>query len=451
MKGLVHHLLLTLRLNFRSPMPVIYGYLVPVFFLIGFAAVFNSAKPPVVHELGQLLTITILGGACFGMPTAMVAERERGIWRRYRLLPAATGALVFSTMIARLALVASSALLQILLAVLIYKMPMPEHLAQMAVAFLFVTWAFLGMGLVIAMLAQTVPAVQALGQAIFLPMILIGGVGVPLTALPAWARVVAGYLPGRYAVEALNAAITGAGIWQARFSLLALTVIGAAAIMAGANMFRWDAGQRIGRGKRRWILFALAAWGAVGGMAQATGRSAHGPDAAVIDENHPAYESITDTDINSITYDDLQDDGSFVTPIVASVDDLSPDIQKWTADFRAKLNAWPPGNVPDPLERTRNLLNLAAVADLAQFQYEGEVARVVFDKLLLPPTSLNQPSDRLTQEKISAYIILHPLDGGVLRAVPEFGIPEKQEESGVRTRTTQYAKKLLGRLLGKLG
>jgi len=33
---------------------------------------------------------------CFGMPTAMVADRERGVWRRFRLLPAATGSLVKS-------------------------------------------------------------------------------------------------------------------------------------------------------------------------------------------------------------------------------------------------------------------------------------------------------------------------------------------------------------------
>src|ERR1700733_2371042 len=115
MKGLWSHLVLTLRLNFRSKMPVIYGYLVPVFFLVGFAAVYRGANPPVIGQLGQLLTITALGGACFGMPTAMVNERERGIWRRYLLLPAATGALVISTMMARLVLVVSSALLQIVL------------------------------------------------------------------------------------------------------------------------------------------------------------------------------------------------------------------------------------------------------------------------------------------------------------------------------------------------
>ena len=108
------------------------------------------------------------------------------------------------------------------------------------------------MGLVIAMLADTVPAVQALGQAVFLPMIMIGGVGLPLRSLPAWAQTVAGYLPGRYAVEALQACVNGPhGLRGEAFSLAAMAVIGAAGCAAGANLFRWDAGQRVGAAKAR--------------------------------------------------------------------------------------------------------------------------------------------------------------------------------------------------------
>src|SRR5205823_11741933 len=78
---------------------------------------------------------------------------------------------------------------------------------QLAGTFFFVAFAFLGMGLVIAMLAENVPAVQALGQAIFLPMLMIGGIGVRLEQLPEWARHVAAFLPALYAVDAIDAAI----------------------------------------------------------------------------------------------------------------------------------------------------------------------------------------------------------------------------------------------------
>ena len=154
--------------------------------------------------MGQILTITILGGACFGLPTALVSEREQGVWRRYRLLPMPVAWLVLSAMIARVFLVASAVLIQIAMARAIYGTPLPTQPGIAVPAFFFVTAAFLALGLLIAALADTVPAVQALGQCIFLPMIMIGGVGVPLAALPDWAQHVAGFMPGRYAVEVLQ-------------------------------------------------------------------------------------------------------------------------------------------------------------------------------------------------------------------------------------------------------
>src|SRR6202453_2034330 len=105
------------------------------------------------------------------MTPDMVADRERGVWRRYRLLPTATGGLVISTMIARYLIVASAAVMQIFLARWIYRTGFPLHCFQLLIAFTFVAFSFEAMGLVIAAAADNVPAVQALGQAIFLPVI----------------------------------------------------------------------------------------------------------------------------------------------------------------------------------------------------------------------------------------------------------------------------------------
>ena len=438
LNGLLHHLLLTLRLNFRSKLPVIYGYLMPVLFLIAFAAVFRSAKPPVVRELGQLLTISTLGGACFGMPTSLVAERERGIWRRYRLLPSATGSLVLSTLAARMILVGSSALLQIVLAMWVYKMPLPQHPAQLLAAFVVVAGAFMAMGLVIAMLADTVPAVQALGQAIFLPMILIGGVGIPLRALPNWAQIVAGFLPGRYAVQTLDACVSGTGLGGALFSLAALAVIGIAAAVAGANMFRWDAGQKIPGRQRIWAAAALAAWAGVGIVAMESGKSAVAAEVAP-----PSYQQITTAQINAITYDDLQDDSSMVTPVVHSLDDVSSDIRRWTVGFQSRLSQWPAANDPDLMHRTVRLLSVCAIADLDEDQHEGEIPYVVFGQL-----RAQIPAEEL--ERILTYIILHP-PRDVPTSAADLEIPGEQAAGDVRDRMVQYARKLLGRLLGKLG
>jgi ABC-type transport system involved in cytochrome c biogenesis permease component len=271
MDAFLHQLRASLRLHFRNRMALIYSYLFPTIFLIAFWVLYRYERVPLARHMGELLTVTALGGACFGLPTTMVSERERGVWRRYRLAPVATGTLLASTVLARYVLLLLAGLLQVALAMAI-GMPLPQHPLDLLLAFTFVAFALLGLGLVIATLADNVPAVQALGQCIFLPMLIIGGVAVQLASLPLWAQHLSAFFPGRYAVEALQACVTGNGLQSVRFSMLALLLIGAAGSLAGVKMFRWDAQQRFStREGKGWIAVALAAWAAVGLLAESRG------------------------------------------------------------------------------------------------------------------------------------------------------------------------------------
>ena len=76
-----------LRLHFRNRMALFYGYLFPLIFLVAFWVLYRHESVPLLRHIGELLTVSVLGGACFGRPTTLVGERERGVWRRYRLSP----------------------------------------------------------------------------------------------------------------------------------------------------------------------------------------------------------------------------------------------------------------------------------------------------------------------------------------------------------------------------
>ena len=272
MNALLGQLGISLRLHARNPMALLYGYLFPTIFLVAFWVLYRFEDVPLVRHVGELLTVTALGGACFGLPTTMVSERERGVWRRYRLTPVSTATLVTGTVIARYLLLIVAAVLQLLLAMAL-GMPMPRHPFELFLAFTCVAFAFIGLGLVIAMMADNVPAVQALGQCIFLPMLIIGGVAVPLASLPDWAQRLSAFFPGRYAVQAMQACVTGEGLGAAVFSTFALLLIGSAGCLAGAMLFRWDAQQRFATSPgKAWVGVALAAWVAVGIVADASGQ-----------------------------------------------------------------------------------------------------------------------------------------------------------------------------------
>ncbi len=452
MSALATLVLLNLKLNFRNRMAILYGYLFPLIFLVAFWALYRNDPVPLALHLGQLVTITVLGGACFGLPTTLVGERERGVWRRYVLTPAPRWLFIAGMLIARYVLLLSAVLLQIALA-LAFAMPLPAHPVAFFAAFTATAFAFMAIGLVIAMLVDNVPAVQALGQCIFLPMLIIGGVAVRLETLPGWAQAASSFFPGRYAVAALQSAATGSG--RAPFELLALALIALAAGIAAAGLFRWD---RQLRPNRAWVVVALGMWVAIGVLNQLRPLSRPVMDTRNVgtaadyvsraaSRATQSWRDVTEADIASIAFDRLPPDDGIVSPVARPDEDPDPVLLPQLERIQAALPGWAPGNVIDPVQRTRNLLLVAAVPDLMQVeQVERFVPRLVFARLqaVIPPRDL---------PRILYWIATHPGEGSdaAVHELAGFGLPDPNGPGNAfHPREMLYAFKLLGRLSGNI-
>lgn len=445
MKGFGQHLAATLRLHFRNRLALVYGYLFPVIFLAAFWVLYRHEKVPLLQHMGELLTVSVLGGACFGLPTTLVSERERGVWRRYRIAPVRLATLLAGAVAGRYVLVLTAGALQLAIALAV-GMTMPADPLGLFVAFTVVALAFIGMGTVIATMADNVPAVQALGQCIFLPMLIIGGVAVPLASLPEWAQRVSAFFPGRYAVEALQACVTGEGLGGIGFELAALAVIGAAAFVAGVKLFRWDAGRRFRsvRGKA-WLAAAAAAWVAVGVGAEWTGEAKAGEGGAVAvgAPAEPAWKKITEAEVGSIDLYQIPPDDGLVTPMASL--DLAPSeaVDLVLAQIEGALPHWGPGYVSDPVQRARNLLCVAALPDLFQNPVERWVPHHVLRRL-----EQDFPGEDLV--KILTWIALHPDEGTVVVRMEELGVEGVGSEARVRERVQWYAMKFVAKVTGRM-
>jgi ABC-type transport system involved in cytochrome c biogenesis permease component len=538
---------ISLRLHYRNRMALLYSYLFPLIFLLAFYVLYRHERVVLARHMGELLTVGILGGACFGLPTTMVSERERGVWRRYRLAPVSTAALVTSTVAARYTILVSAGLLQ-LAAALALGMPLPRHPVDLVAAFTVVSFAFIGLGLVMATMADNVPAVQALGQCIFLPMLIIGGIAVPLASLPDWAQHVSAFFPGRYAVQAIQACVNGAGVGSVGFDVLALTIIGAAGCVAGAMMFRWDAQQRFAaRGHKGWLIVPLGAWVMVGALSELTNRVATSPPdltaaratradtslpapsdrpapavtpaetpgdsrtaeptttpAPVLPEasrqssaakpatpadagtpqpertggsgkrpaaggpgNRPgqppvpaqgtappikqpiaaSWRQVTRSDVDrDLTFEHLPSDEGIVAPIAPAAEEPSPEVNQQLEAIAEGLPKWGPARVPDPVQRARNILYVAAVPDVLQTELERFAPAVVFDEL-----ERDIPKDDLI--KVLYWIALHPMEGdeSAIEQLPTLGFESRAVDvEQARERVALYAVKLLGRLVGAI-
>ena len=479
---------LGLVLALRNRMALIYGFIFPLIFLGAYAALYRHDEVPIALHLGELLTVTILGGACFGLPTTLVSERERGVWRRYRLAPVAPSTLIAATLTVRFVLVLAAALLQIGLALLM-GMPVPAHPLGLLIAFTLTAFAFMGLGMIIAALADNVPAVQALGQCIFLPMLIVGGVAVRLSSLPDWALHLSTFLPGRYAVAAMQSNVGGQGLGAVGFDLLALGLIGAAAMIAGLRLFRWDAGRQArSRDDWGWLALALGVWVVVGATAIAQGRVAASdavledvgrsadfvrpaaptlpparppapaaapttprsvaPAAEVAPAPAPAdWRAVGPRDFARVDFSRLPPDSGLVAPIAAATEAPDPLAIDQLDRVRLGLDYWPRAYSRDPVQRARDLLYVAAVPDLLQM---GEIER------FLPAIVLQQLRDEIPAQdlpRVLYWIAMHPDEGNdqAVGEMEKLGLPPVAgTRQGVRGRVMLYAFKFLGRLTGDL-
>ncbi len=155
------------------------------------------------------------------------------------------------------------------------------------------------------------------------------------------------------------------------------------------------------------------------------------------------WQTITDKDIASITFEDAQEDQGFVTPLAQDLSNLDDDSKKELNNLGDKMDNWVPGQEKDLVQQIRNWMCLCTYADLGRGLFEAEVPYVVFEKL-----KRDMPKEKLT--KALAYIILKPDEGKLVLKAPDLGFEDDAPEADVRERHVIYAKKLLGRLVGKL-
>lgn len=157
------------------------------------------------------------------------------------------------------------------------------------------------------------------------------------------------------------------------------------------------------------------------------------------------FDSITQQQIDAITYDDVAVDNGFVTPLARDLSHLDGDDERKGRfeDFVDRLEDWQPGKDQSVAQRVRNWMAVCTFGDLGRSEFEAEVPYAVFEKL-----KQDTPRDQLI--KALAWVILKPNEGKTVTKAPELGVDDELDEEQVRVRSAIYARKLLGRLMGKL-
>jgi len=230
----------------RSGGSVLWTAILPLIALVVIGSVHSIRQPAKeLHGISYLdayLPILMIFSICMAtvnlLPPTLAAYREKGILRRLSTTPVPPTRLLAAqaTMYAGLALVVSVTMLVIATAA--YGVPVPRQLPGYVLSLLLTAAATTGIGLVIASVATTGKAANALSTAAFFPLMFLAGLWVPQAEMPHLLRTISEWSPLGAGVHAVQQSI--AGHWPATSSLLALVGYVALSGFAASRLFRWE-------------------------------------------------------------------------------------------------------------------------------------------------------------------------------------------------------------------
>ena len=245
----LHQFPYELRTFIRNRQSLFFTLALPVMFLVIFASVFGHGTVRVpggtisvaVYYVPSIIAMGIISASFGNLAAAVVGSREAGVYKRRRATPVSAVALVASR--ALLSVVVAIAITVILLLIgYAYGASIPVSAAPALFLVVVVgSLAFCCLGYALASVVGGRDAVQPIVMFITLPLYFISGIFVTTSALPHWLLNLANVFPVRRLAAALLAVYsphaTGSGVrWNDLAVMAAWGVFGA---LVAVRRFGW--------------------------------------------------------------------------------------------------------------------------------------------------------------------------------------------------------------------
>jgi ABC-2 type transport system permease protein len=172
------------------------------------------------------------------LPPVLAGYRERGVLRRLRTTPVGPVRVLAAQLILTLLTAAVSVTALLLVARFAFHVVLPRQMAGFLLAALLATLALTALGLLVSGAAPGGRSANALGAALFYPLVFLGGLFLPIQTMPATLRHISHFSPMGAAVTAMQDATNGH--WPHWLTLVTLLAWAVAAAGAAARFFRWE-------------------------------------------------------------------------------------------------------------------------------------------------------------------------------------------------------------------
>ena len=255
-----------LKLLVRNRSAIFFAVIFPIIFLFIYGFLFAKGKPQEVHFLmGPVVVLTILGSGFWGVGLQIVFFREKNILRRFRPAPVGPGPLLMSGVLANWIIQILLIIAEFVIARMVFGIPWPAGPLELFIIGSLGLFAFAGMGMVVASIANTMQETQVICNLLWFAMMFLSGATAPLAQLPEVIRHVALFLPSFYLVYAMQSILfRSASLLTMVPEMLAMLITFGAGYLVSFRMFRWDQQMRLSWRAKAWALPAVVPFLALG-------------------------------------------------------------------------------------------------------------------------------------------------------------------------------------------
>lgn len=247
MRGLTKLILVQIKLYLREPMAAFFTIFFAPMMLLLFGAIYGNKPSPFFGGRGSMdvsvpsyIGMIIVTVAMIGLPIGTSSARELGVLRRFRVTPLHPLAYIFSDIVSYLLMTLIGVLCLVVTGKVVFDVRFDGNLPSVLAGFLLATVSFFALGYVVAGLAPTARAAQAVGMVLAFPMMFLSGATIPYEVLPASVRTFSRFVPLTHVVTLMRGLWFGEPWSRHLNELIVLAVVLVIGAAIAACTFRWE-------------------------------------------------------------------------------------------------------------------------------------------------------------------------------------------------------------------
>ena len=234
-----------LKLTLREPMGAFFTLVFPILLLVVFGSIFGNEPSNFLGGYGSVdLSVPgyigmIVGTVgMLGIPITLATYRENGILRRYRATPIQPGVVLWSQVAVNVLMTLIGISLLVTVALIFYDLRIPTATLAIIPAIFIAGFSFFAVGFVMAGVLPTPRTAQAVGMALFYPMLFLSGAAMPRHIMPEGVQRISEFLPLTHVVILLE------DLWlNGTWNLVSLAVVVGLLVVGliiSRQTFQWE-------------------------------------------------------------------------------------------------------------------------------------------------------------------------------------------------------------------